>query len=103
MKFKPVLDRVLLKRVKEPDIVNGVALPERYAESDKYEVVALGDFVILGGKTIPLYEIVREGDIVLVSEYNIEAVEIDGKKLFLTRLQDIKGRERVESRARAAS
>ena len=102
MKFKPVLDRILLRKVEEKQ--DGlVVLPEKYAESDKYEVVALGDFVILGGKTIPLYEIVGEGDIVLVSEYNIEAVDIDGKKLFLTRVQDIKGRERVAPRARAAS
>jgi len=100
--IKPVLDRVLLRRVVEEQ-VGLVVRPDKYAESDKYEVLAIGDFVVIGGVRIALPEIVSVGDLVLVSEYNIEALEDEGQQLFLTRVQDIRGKKNVATRARAAA
>ena len=103
MNFRPVLDRILLRKIEAPDVVKGVVVPDQFKESDKYEVVALGDFVIFGGQRFPLTEFLTIGDTVLVGQYNIEACDIDGEKLFLVRIQDVRGRQRVAARSRAAA
>ena len=57
----------------------------------------------IGQPFVGLEEIVTAGDIVLVGQYNLEQVEVDGEKLYLTRIYDIRGHERVAPRARAAA
>lgn len=98
MNFRPVLDRILLRKIEKKQ-TGSVVIPDQYQESNEYEVVAIGDFVVIGGQRIPLVEIVSEGDVVLVGQYSIEACEIEGEKLWLSRVQDIRGREaRKQSR-----
>ena len=99
MHFRPVMDRILLRRIKQPEVVNGVVIPDKYKESNEYEVVALGDFVVLSGQRFPLTEFVTVGDTVLVGQYNLERVEVDGEELLLTRVQDIRGRHIARPRA----
>lgn len=91
---KPIMDRILLKPVKVEQ-VGSIVTPDKYQTSDKYEVVAIGDFVILGGQRFPIHDFVTVGDLVLVSEYNVEAVDLEGQKLFLSRVQDIRLREKT--------
>jgi co-chaperonin GroES (HSP10) len=99
--MKPVLDRVLLRKIEEEQ-EGPVVIPDQFKESDKYQVIAIGDFVILGGMRIPLWEIVDVGDVVLVGQYNVESCVIDGEKFYISRVQDVKARQRVAVRERAA-
>ena len=100
--IQPVLDRILLRRVVEEQ--SGLVVrPEKYAESDKYEVLAIGDFVVMGGLRFSVSEIVGVGEFVLVSEYNIESFEDDGETYHLARVQDIRGKKRAKARTRTAS
>lgn len=101
--LKPILDRVLIRRIEE-EKDGKIVIPEQYRQqSNKGEVVAIGDFVIMGGQKILLSTIINVGDKVLFGEYNTEKVEADGEQLELVRVQDIRGVERhVETRARAA-
>lgn len=100
--FRPILDRVLLRKIVKKQ-EGAVVIPDQFQESSTYEIVALGDFVMFGGVRVALSEIVEVGDHVLVGHYNIEPCEVNGEKLFLSRVQDIRGRERVAARARAAA
>lgn len=88
----PIMDRVLLRKM-EAKQSGTIVTPDQYKESNEYEVVALGNFVIFGGQKFSLEEFVRVGDRVLVGQYNIEQVEVDGEKLYLTRIQDVRARE----------
>lgn len=103
MDFQPVLDRILLRKIEAPQVKNGIAIPETYQESNKYEVVALGDFVMFGGERVPLTDLLSIGDVVLVSQYNVERVEIEEGEFWLSRIQDVRGKQRVGNRTRAAS
>lgn len=95
MNFQPVLDRILLRKLApETQTSGGIHIAETYQESQKYEVVALGDFVMFGGVRVPLDEFVRVGDVVLVSQYNVERVEIEGQELWLSRIQDVRGKSK---------
>jgi co-chaperonin GroES (HSP10) len=100
--FRPILDRILLRAVTE-EKRGLIEKPDAYQESNKYEVIALGDFVMFGGVRVPLFEIVEVGDTVLVGQYNLERIELEGQEFFLTRVQDIRGREAHAARARAAA
>lgn len=102
MAFRPILDRILLRKIEEKQS-GKVVIPDQYSESNKFEVVALGDGLFLGGTFMPAQEILSVGDIVLVGQYNLEACDIDGEKLFLSRIQDVRGKQSVATRARAAA
>jgi len=97
--MQPVMDRILLRKI-EPKQTGKVTIPDQYQESNEYEVVALGNFVILGGQRFPLDEFVHVGDRVLVGQYDLEEIKVDGEKLFLTRIQNVRGREPKHVEAR---
>jgi co-chaperonin GroES (HSP10) len=90
--IKPILDRVLLRKLEEPEVVNGVVIPDKFKESNKYEVVAVGHFFVLGGERYDVSEIVSVGDVVLVDQYSVERIEDDGEELWLARVQSIRGK-----------
>jgi|GEM_PF-5586372 co-chaperonin GroES (HSP10) len=102
MDYKPVLDRILLKRVvNEADLFLGEGIlkkAESYSESNRYEVVAVGDFVMFGGQKFPIEDFVSVGDVIFVSPYNIEEIELEGKKLQSCRVQDVRGKKIVSLR-----
>lgn len=98
MNFQPVLDRILLRKIEAVQEKNGIAIPETYQESNKYEVVALGDFVMFGGERVPLSDLLSIGDVVLVSQYNVERIEIEDGEFWLSRIQDVRGKQRVGNR-----
>lgn len=98
--LKPIMDRILLRKIEEKQ-AGAIHIPDQYRESDKYEVVAVGDLVIIGGKEYPMDRFLKVGDIVLVGQYNVEACEAEGQKLFLSRVQDVRGKERANARAAA--
>lgn len=93
--IRPILDRVLLRRIKEKQ-EGPIVKPDAYHESMRFEVVQLGDFAIVAGQRYPQVEFVRFGDVVLVHQYDIEEIPVDGETLYLTRIQNIKGVECVK-------
>ena len=93
--LKPILDRVLVKRIEQaPAVQSLIEIPDQYKQSSKVcKVVALGDFVVLGGQSFPLSQFLSVGDTVLISDYGDEQVMVDGEELILVRIQDIRGRD----------
>lgn len=92
--FKPILDRILVKRIEELD-ESIIQTPDAFRQkSNKGKVVALGDYFAFGGALHPLTDVLNEGDVVLFSEYGSEQIKIDGEELLLVRIADIKGVER---------
>ena len=83
--FRPVLDRILVKRV-EPDENlellsdgsvkdkrTGFIMPAKYRQhSNTGVVLAIGQFVVMGGTKTSLSEIVKVGDRVTYGDYNSE-------------------------------
>lgn len=94
--FKPILDRVIVKRVEEQTDDDSIVISKKYRQhSNKGIVVAVGDFVVLGGERVALSHFIKVGDRVLFGEYNAEKFLKDGEELNLVRIQDIRGIEPV--------
>ena len=96
--FSPILDRVQVKVLDEMvKDESGVMVPPKYRQhSNKGIVVEVGQWVVLGGKQIPLIEVVKPGDKVLFGEYNCEKFVEGGEEYELVRVQDIRGVERLQ-------
>jgi len=92
--FSPIMDRVQVKVIEEMvKDEQGVLMPPKYRQhSNMGVVIAIGQWVILGGKQIPLGEVIQPGDKVLFGEYNCEKFDgVDGEEYELIRVQDIRG------------
>tara|TARA_Y100001970_G_C14258459_1_gene877449 strand:+ start:8887 stop:9180 length:294 start_codon:yes stop_codon:yes gene_type:complete len=93
MKFKPLGDRVLVRRTDEEQTTEGgIVLPGSAAEKPSQgEIVAVGP-----GKTLDNGEVqtlsVKEGDLVVFGQYaGSNTVKIDGDELVILNEQDILG------------
>jgi len=92
MQFRPLHDRVLLRRLEaETKTSGGIILPETAQEkSTQAEVVSVGSGVRdEAGKLIPLD--VQAGDLVLISKWGGNEVNIDGEELLIVKESDIMG------------
>jgi chaperonin GroES len=92
MKFRPLHDRVVVKRIEaEEKTLGGIIIPDTAKEKPQEgEVVAVGP----GGrdetgKLIPLD--VRQGDRVLFGKWSGTEVKIDGEELLIMKESDIMG------------
>ncbi len=92
--FKPILDRVLIKRVAEDknmemledgsmrDKRTGFIIPAKYRQHSNVGVVlAVGDFVVMGGVKTSLLDIIKPGYRVLFGEYNAEKLKIPDEQV----------------------
>ena len=93
MKFRPLADRVLVRRTDEEQTTEGgIVLPGSAAEKPSQgEVVAVGP-----GKTLDSGDsqavAVKEGDLVVFGQYaGSNTVKIDGDELVILNEQDILG------------
>ncbi len=90
MKFRPLHDRVLVKRI-EPEHVtaSGIVIPDSATEKpDQGEIVAVGNGKILkNGKIQPLQ--VKVGERILFAKYGGQIVKIAGEELLVLREEDI--------------
>ena len=93
MKFRPLADRVLVKRTDEEQTSEGgIVLPGSAAEKPSQgEVVAVGP-----GKTLDNGDVqpisVNKGDLVVFGQYaGSNTVKIDGDELVILNEQDILG------------
>ena len=92
MKLKPLVDRVIVKRLEaEEKTASGIVLPGNTAEKpDQGEVLAVGP----GKKTDEgklLAMNVKVGDRVLFGKYAGQAVKVDGDEVLVMREDDIMG------------
>ena len=92
MKFRPLHDRVVVRRIEaEEKSAGGIIIPDTAKEKpSEGEVVAVGP----GGrdetgKLIPID--VREGDRVLFGKWSGTEVKIDGQELLIMKESDIMG------------
>jgi chaperonin GroES len=89
--FKPLHDRVLLRRVAEAETVRGgIIIPDTAKEKPQEGIViAVGSGKQEKGQTIPLD--VHEGDRVLFGKYAGTEIKIDGEELLILREEEILG------------
>jgi chaperonin GroES len=101
MKFRPLSDRVVVRRVKEEEKTSGgIIIPDTAQEKPQEgEIVAVGPGALddNGKRVIPE---VKAGDIVLFGKWSGTEVKIDGEELLIMKESDINGI--VEGRSKAS-
>ena len=103
MKFRPLHDRVLLRRLEsESKTAGGIIIPDTAKEKPaQAEVVAVGTGTRdENGKLVTLA--VKEGDIVLFSKWSGSEVSIDGEDLLVVKESDIMGILDIKKKSKAA-
>ena len=92
MTIRPLHDRILVKRLAEPDrTAGGLYIPDTAKEKPiEAQVIAVGNGKILeDGKVRPLD--IKPGDRVLFSKYAGTEIKIDGTEHLMMREEDILG------------
>ncbi len=90
MKFRPLHDRVIVKRVEEEEKTSGgIIIPDAAKEKPQQgKVIAAGKGKILeNGKVSPLA--VKKGDRILFGKYSGQEIKIDGEEHLIMREDDI--------------
>ena len=92
MKFRPLHDRVAVRRVDaETKSAGGIIIPDTAAEKPQQgEIIACGpDSRDESGKLVPLD--VKKGDKVLFGKWSGTEVKVDGQDLLIMKESDIMG------------
>jgi len=92
MKFRPLQDRVLVRRIEQEDkTAGGIIIPDTAKEKPQEgEVIAAGSGVRGDdGKVHPLD--VKAGDRILFGKWSGSEVKIDGEELIIMKESDILG------------
>ncbi len=92
MKFKPLLDRVVLQRVEEENrTAGGLIIPDTAKEKPSQGiVVAVGPGARdEDGKVVPMT--LKEGDRVLFGKWSGTEIKIDGENLLIMKENEILG------------
>jgi chaperonin GroES len=104
MKFRPLHDRVVVRRIDaEEKTVGGIIIPDTAKEKPQQgEIIAVGP----GGrdekgKLVPLD--VKAGDLVLFGKWSGTEVKIDGEELLVMKESDIMGVLEKGQRVRSAA
>jgi chaperonin GroES len=104
MQFRPLHDRVVVKRVEEDKKSRGgIIIPETAQEKPMYgEVVAVGPGGRdEAGKLIPVD--VKAGDIILFGKWSGTEVKIDGTEYLIMKEGDILGVVEIQALAKNAA
>ena len=85
MKLKPLLDKVVLKKVEALETTkSGIMLPDSAKEKPEVaEVIEVGE----GKKDVTMT--VKKGDKVLLSKYSGTNVKLDGEEYIIVKMEDI--------------
>ncbi len=92
MKFRPLHDRVVVKRVdSDTKTTGGIIIPDTAAEKPQEgEVVAVGPGARdETGKVIPI--VLKKGDKILFGKWSGTEVKIDGQELLIMKESDVMG------------
>jgi co-chaperonin GroES (HSP10) len=93
---KPILDRILVRRLAAPKAEDGFVVPEKFRQqTNRGEVVAVGDTVVLGGLNVTIDTFISVGDIVHYGEYCAEQLK-DDPNMFIVRIQDVRLVEKLQ-------
>lgn len=90
MKFRPLYDRVLVKRVNaEQKTAGGLIIPDTAKEKpQEAEVIAVGSGKALDdGKVRPMS--IKVGDRVLFGKYTGDEIKLDGEEHIILREEDV--------------
>ncbi|MBF0371564.1 MAG: co-chaperone GroES [Magnetococcales bacterium] len=92
IKFRPLHDRVVIKRIKEEEkTASGILIPDTAKEKPvEGEVIAIGKGAVGDDGSIRTMD-VKVGDRVLFAKYGGTEVKIDDEKLLIMRESDILG------------
>src|SRR4051794_32510172 len=92
MKFRPLHDRVVVKRVQEEEKTKGgIIIPDTAKEKPvEAKVIAVGNGKRLEDGTITKMD-VKPGDRVLFGKYSGTEVKIDGEEHLILREEDLLG------------
>ena len=104
MKFRPLHDRVLLRRIDEDaKTAGGIIIPDTAKEKPiQGEVIAVGPGARdEAGKLVPLD--IKKGDRVLFGKWSGTEVKIDGEDLLIMKESDILGVIEGRAQVRAAA
>lgn len=91
MKFRPLHDRVLVRRIEEDQKVGSIIIPDTAKEKPQQgEVIAAGPGARgEDGKIVALD--VKKGDKILFGKWSGSEVKIDGEELLIMKESDILG------------
>ena len=92
MKFRPLGDRVVVRRIKEEQkTAGGIIIPDTVAEKPQEgEVISVGPGALDdSGKRVPSE--VKAGDYVLFGKWSGTEVKVDGEDLLIMKESDIMG------------
>jgi chaperonin GroES len=92
MKFRPLHDRILVKRIEEQEVKKGgIIIPDTAKEKPQEgKVVAVGGGKVTEeGKKIPLD--VKVGDRILFGKYSGSEVTVDDEEYLILREEDVLG------------
>ena len=90
MKFRPLHDRVLVRRIEEAETVRGgIIIPDTAKEKPQEgEAIAVGNGKVLdSGQRVPLE--VKAGDRVLFGKYGGNEIKLDGEEYLILREDEI--------------
>jgi chaperonin GroES len=102
MKFNPLHDRILIKRIEEKETVKGgIIIPDTAKEKPQEgEVIAVGNGKKTDeGKIIPLD--VKAGDRILFGKYSGTEIKIDNEEFLILKEEEVLGV--VEGKSATAS
>ena len=93
MKFRPLHDRVLLRRIEQATTTaGGIIIPDTAKEKPmEAEVLAVGPGAYKEGGDGRLTLDVKEGDTVLISKWAGTEISVDGEDLLVVKESDIMG------------
>jgi chaperonin GroES len=100
MKFRPLHDRVLIKRIDEQETVRGgIIIPDSAKEKPQEgEVIAVGGGKRLENGTVTPLD-VKAGDRVLFGKYSGTEIKLDGNEFLILREEEILGIVATEAAA----
>jgi chaperonin GroES len=90
MNVKPLADRILVRRLDEPEVKRGgIIIPDTAKEKPQQgEVIATGPGRVADdGKRVALE--VKKGDKILIGKYSGTEVKIDGNEYLIMREDDV--------------
>jgi len=92
MKFRPLHDRIIVKRLDEGEVVKGgIIIPDTAKEKPQQGVViAVGNGKILdNGQKVPLD--VKAGDTILFGKYSGNEIKLDDEEFLILREEEVLG------------
>ena len=89
MDFRPLHDRILLRRIEGEEKIRGIIVPDAAKEKPQQaEVVAVGSGTLLEtGERVPL--LVKAGDKILFGKYSGSEVKVDGEEYLIVKEDDV--------------